>query len=246
MSEKVVQLLHCDRQAVSTTIDGVAGGTARTREITSISFESIFQKGLVFTTRALISKVVIKGALPAMSDNSLAEFDNLELADPEYSKGGKIDIIIGAAGLKRLMIPQVFVGSLLAQKTHLGWLLSGAYPEFEAEREDFCLNTAVTFGTSSARCAQLAADQEQRCPVPCKILATGAYVDDILDGAQSIEEAKDGLEDLSSLLGSASIEARKFVSNYPSIIGYLPKDHLDANQPHKIVGLVWDNVEDVL
>lgn len=403
-----------------------------------------------------------------MSDNSLAEFDNLELADPDYYKGGKIDIIIGAAGLKRLMIPQVFVGSLLAQKPHLGWLLSGAYPalqqkqfnyrqlqqcnlaidsddsflrkfweteekivernEFTAEervcdefysatttlggdgryvcrlpfksspdlghsrhvavanflklekgffrdpkfKERYCsameeyfslghaqsiepitatvnqhysiphlaviketssttttrivfnasspssngksLNDnlmvgptiqrdlvekvisfrlgkyvfvcdivkmyrqinihptdwtyqrfvwrrdssepikdfTVTFGTSSApytairTLAQLAADQEKRHPVACKILATGAYVDDIHYGAHSIEEAKDGLEDLISVLASASFEARKFVSNHPSIVADLPKDHLEANQPHKIVGIVWDNVEDVL
>lgn len=81
-----------DKRSSQPLMELLVGRRAK-RGITSISFESTFQKGLVFTTRALILKVVMKCALPAMSENSLAELDNLELADPDYYKGGKIDII---------------------------------------------------------------------------------------------------------------------------------------------------------
>ncbi|XP_039307877.1 uncharacterized protein LOC120358265 [Solenopsis invicta] len=57
---------------------------------------------------------------------------NLEMADPEYYRPGSIDLILGADVYGRILLDGVVKGSEdspIAQRTHLGWIVSGLAEE---------------------------------------------------------------------------------------------------------------------
>lgn len=75
--------------------------------------------------------------LTAVDSNYRKEYEKFELADPHFNVAGKIDIILGADIYKDILLSEVRKGSLLAQKTHLGWILSGALRD-DAVKERAC------------------------------------------------------------------------------------------------------------
>lgn len=61
--------------------------------------------------------------LPTISGES---FDGLELVDRNYLISGQIDLILGSDIYSELLMSGMRKGSLLAQRTQLGWILSGS------------------------------------------------------------------------------------------------------------------------
>lgn len=60
------------------------------------------------------------------------------------------------------------------------------------------------------------------------------------------ETQREGLSQLINILEVASFEVRKFGSNKPTILSDVPTEHVDDNSVHKLEGLSWNSVEDVL
>lgn len=57
------------------------------------------------------------------------KFANLQLADPDFHKPQKIDVILGADVIGDIMKEGIIPGNPLIQETVLGWILSGKYIE---------------------------------------------------------------------------------------------------------------------
>ncbi|XP_055589224.1 uncharacterized protein LOC129741507 [Uranotaenia lowii] len=122
----------------------------------------------------------------------------------------------------------------------------------------FELNT-VTYGTSSApylatRCLQqLSQDGAEEYPIAAEVLASAFYVDDMLISVKSIEEGKQLVQQMMSLMDSAGMSLRKYVSNCSEILQNVPSHlcderlvcELDSTRSTvKTLGLQWQPSSD--
>ncbi|XP_072403059.1 uncharacterized protein [Diabrotica undecimpunctata] len=116
----------------------------------------------------------------------------------------------------------------------------------------------ITYGLRSSsflatRClVELANTEGQNFPLAAKALINNTYVDDILAGSDTIEEAKKLKNELISLLQLRSFSLHKWCSNDPRIISDIPKenqhfDEIDINKINfvvKTLGLSYDTITD--
>ncbi|XP_076384529.1 uncharacterized protein LOC143263451 [Megalopta genalis] len=118
------------------------------------------------------------------------------------------------------------------------------------------LNT-VTFGLSAApflaiRCIhQLANDEESQFPAASRTLKRDLYVDDLLTGADTLEEAQTVRNQVINLLAKGGLNIRQWRSNEPRLLTDLsaqqvhPKVFGDATTV-KTLGVVWDATGDII
>lgn len=124
--------------------------------------------------------------------------------------------------------------------------------------ENYELNT-VTYGLSCApflaiRCLHHLADQHSTIqPSGSVVLKKDTYVDDILSGAETIEEVKTLINQTNSILTAGGFHARKWISNQASTLENLPRDDVSMNDTIKFedesefpraLGLLWNNKKD--
>ncbi|UYV72167.1 hypothetical protein LAZ67_9002056, partial [Cordylochernes scorpioides] len=114
--------------------------------------------------------------------------------------------------------------------------------------------TTITYGTAFApylairTLHQLADDEAMNYPVASEIVKRDFYVDDLLTGADTVEEAQVLIRQIISLLAEGGFPIRKWVSNSPKILDFLPKDQKVINQSFdfmdlpsvNILGILWD------
>lgn len=133
-------------------------------------------------------------------------------------------------------------------------------PSIKEPVRDYRLLT-VTYGVTSApyqalrTIAQLAHDSASEHPSGSAILARDIYVDDVVSGAQSIEEARQARSELSAILASGGFHLRKWTSNREDFFDGVPSTDLyseDFRQFNsiddvslKILGLSWSPRKDV-
>lgn len=113
------------------------------------------------------------------------------------------------------------------------------------------LNT-VTYGTSAApflatRCLlQLALESESVNAKASAVIRNDIYVDDLLSGGHSIEEAARLKSDVCAILASGGMELKKWCSNSTALICDIPKDDceilhdMDDGSYVKTLGILWE------
>lgn len=118
----------------------------------------------------------------------------------------------------------------------------------------------VTYGTASAPflatrvLSQLANDEQNTFPEAAEILRKDVYVDDLLSGANSIEDATKLRNQLDALLSKGGFQLRKWASNEEAVLEGIPADNralqasfdLDRSQSIKSLGLHWEPASDQL
>jgi hypothetical protein len=123
----------------------------------------------------------------------------------------------------------------------------------DEEIQAYSLKT-VTYGTASAPYLatrvlnQLAEDEKLNYPVAADVAQRDFYVDDVLSGAESVQEAKELQQQLIELLKAGGFELHKWSTNSPQLL-----NHYDTPQPvqlsesHavKTLGLSWHPAEDL-
>lgn len=122
--------------------------------------------------------------------------------------------------------------------------------------EDFCLNT-LTFGTASAAymatrtLQQIAIDGEREFPIGSKIVKTDFHVDDLLTGADTIDEVKTIWKEIKELLAKAKFPMRKWSSNNNEVLKLIPSEEREFKSAEisiedtlKTLGIGWSPVED--
>ncbi|UYV75949.1 hypothetical protein LAZ67_13001892, partial [Cordylochernes scorpioides] len=114
--------------------------------------------------------------------------------------------------------------------------------------------TTITYGTACApylairTLHQLADDEATNYPVASEIVKSDFYVDDLLTGADTVEEAQVLIRQIIALLAEGGFPIRKWVSNSPKILDFLPGDQKCINQSFdfkdlpsvKLLGILWD------
>lgn len=124
ISEDVAQSLQLRRKASSALVAGIGGSSVTTHGTSQLNFSSIFENGRNFSAEVYILPKLVT-TLPEFLVDLPNDFIHLPLADREFWKGGRIDVILGADIYHEILMEDMIKSILLAQKTHLGWILSG-------------------------------------------------------------------------------------------------------------------------
>ncbi|KMQ82936.1 gag-pol protein, partial [Lasius niger] len=128
--------------------------------------------------------------------------------------------------------------------------------ESETVRE-YNLNT-VTYGLACApylalrTLQQLASDEERIYPQGAAVLRRDTYVDDILTGANTLEEALTIQQQLTQLCTAGGFPLKKWAANTDALLEDIPPEHRQHNHPptwdqdfeHPTLGLQWHPRED--
>ena len=116
--------------------------------------------------------------------------------------------------------------------------------------------TIVTYGTASApflatrALRQIGEENKELYPVASNVIIQDFYVDDLLTGVNSVEEAKTLRSELTKLLLAYGLELRKWASNNPHV--FLENNptnsekSIQSDKDPKTLGLSWDPQEDIL
>lgn len=115
------------------------------------------------------------------------------------------------------------------------------------------LNT-VTYGLASSsflstRCLkQLADDFKDIYPEASRVIAEDFFVDDLLSGAPTVEEADTLRKQVIEILDSAVMKLRKFITNSSEFANLIPEEDKETctnkNNNFKALGVVWNPDDD--
>lgn len=123
--------------------------------------------------------------------------------------------------------------------------------------QDYALAT-VTYGVNCSpflanrTIVQVADDYQTLYPVASNVLRTDMFVDDVVSGADSLEDALLLQKQLIELLRKGCFELHKWISNSPTFLSHLSTHFdpqclhldLDTNYTAKILGLKWNPTSD--
>lgn len=118
--------------------------------------------------------------------------------------------------------------------------------------------TTLTYGTKPAsfiatRCLKELADiNREKFPRAAEIIQNNFYMDDLLTGADTVQELIEIRDDIIKILKQAQFELRKFQSNDARILPIVDSESLTSNvqlnkgEQTKVLGVFWNPLEDTL
>lgn len=146
------------------------------------------------------------------------------------------------------MYRQILVSSGQVQYQKIVWREDTSQP-----LRDYQLET-VTYGTSAAPylatkvLQQLAKDVESTLPLAAKAISQDFYMDDLLSGNDTIEEAIDTISQINIALDGAGMNLRKWSSNSSLVLNKINSGHkasnADSQKVIKTLGLRWEPESD--
>jgi hypothetical protein len=116
----------------------------------------------------------------------------------------------------------------------------------------------VTYGTGCApwlairTLRKLAEDNKMEYPHISKVIMENFYMDDLLCGSNSVEDASKLVNEINQVMESGGFSLRKWSSNIPEAIAALPKEKkynnsnitIEEDQSIKLLGLIWNSTDD--
>ncbi|XP_076301924.1 uncharacterized protein LOC143220066 [Lasioglossum baleicum] len=125
----------------------------------------------------------------------------------------------------------------------------------DGEVDEYRLRT-VTYGLACApylamrTIRQLSSDEESRFPLAASCLRSDVYMDDVLSGASTIDEALEVQKQLIAALKAGGFTLRKWTSNEPRLLDHLSAEHIASSGDRPIeniftlLGLRWQSAGD--
>ncbi|XP_073817221.1 uncharacterized protein [Musca autumnalis] len=133
ISEKIFKTLRLPFKNISAQISGLNNTiSASVHKECSIVLTSVENNNIKVPISALVVPHLSNNLPSTTIDSStFVNLPNIPLADPRFNESLKIDILLGADVLPVIMLTGVkrgICGSLMAQETVFGWILSGPAP----------------------------------------------------------------------------------------------------------------------
>lgn len=131
ITESAVQLLGVKKTFVKSSVCGLGGNVSAltSKAVVNIAISSIHDTETVIGLGAhVLSRLTSFLPIKPIVMNNWPELKNLKLADPNYHTPGKIDILLGSDVYGKIIEEGLLrspYGTTIAQKTNLGWVLSG-------------------------------------------------------------------------------------------------------------------------
>ncbi|XP_071056103.1 uncharacterized protein [Onthophagus taurus] len=129
ITESLVQQLQLPRKSASIPISGIGSQrTSISNGIVTVQLSSQFNPFLSFNEEALILPKLTAYLPQKYSAQLPIELLNLPLADSDISSSKRIDLILGVSLYSKILqngVKRSSDGSLIAQQTAFGWILSG-------------------------------------------------------------------------------------------------------------------------
>ncbi|XP_047538564.1 uncharacterized protein LOC125072096 [Vanessa atalanta] len=131
ITESAVQLLGVKKTFVKSSVCGLGGNVSvlTSKAVVNIAISSIHDTETVIELGAhVLSRLTSFLPIKPIVMNNWPELKNLKLADPNYHTPGKIDILLGSDVYGKIIQEGLLrspYGTTIAQKTNLGWVLSG-------------------------------------------------------------------------------------------------------------------------
>ncbi|XP_011877666.1 PREDICTED: uncharacterized protein LOC105567409, partial [Vollenhovia emeryi] len=128
--ERVVQLMRIPRKMTAIPLVGVGGEqTNKTKGLTSFTLQSLHDsQSTCSITAHILPKLTTPLPSAKITTTVWPHLAELELADPEFSLPGAIDIIIGSDFYGHIIqdgLVKGVINSPTAQRTIFGWIISG-------------------------------------------------------------------------------------------------------------------------
>lgn len=130
ITESAAQTLGLRRNTINGSITGLGENIVmQARHSVSFDIQSNYDKTFSLPVNAYVLKSLTR-LLPSKPVNmTWKHLQGLTLADPEYGQPAQIDLLLGAEIYGKIMLDGIVSasqGSPLAQRTSLGWILTGA------------------------------------------------------------------------------------------------------------------------
>lgn len=131
ISKKGCEALGLPQWDVDIPITGVGGKeTLRVKKRTQFSVSPFYTNSVSVNIGAFIMPSITTLPINPPDLNKWNHLRNLRLADPKMDRNGRIDILIGNGTLSEILSTNVGIikgknGEPIAQKTSLGWVISG-------------------------------------------------------------------------------------------------------------------------
>lgn len=141
VTENAAQALRLPRDKCYTHISGIGGDKGvMSKGSVKIVLTARYPTTFTLQTNAMVMNKLTSW-LPqyTIGLDKLNNVNRLVLADPNFNKPGKVDMILGADVFGEIILQGVLKGYPLAQETELGWVLSGKIPAIDNKNTAVCL-----------------------------------------------------------------------------------------------------------
>ncbi|XP_073948766.1 uncharacterized protein [Choristoneura fumiferana] len=179
ITEATAQYLGLKKEPIKGNISGLGGdNNLISKAMVILHLQSLAHPNINISVQAYVLKT-ITSFLPAnkVMDLNGLNITGIQLADPDYHTPNKIDVLLGAEVYSRVIqdgVRKNNQGTLLAQSTTLGWILSGIVDSFNTTfsgitvlhsqiNEDNILKSFWEIEADSSSQKKLLSEEEERC-----------------------------------------------------------------------------------
>ncbi|XP_061394008.1 uncharacterized protein LOC133329549, partial [Musca vetustissima] len=131
ITESASQLLRLKKYNTFARITGVGGDTIIVRKFVKFNLASHFESDFELESQAYVMPSLNNYCAGPVDRQKLPQLNEFELADPDFDKNDKIDLLIGGDLYGDILLPQQkkFEKGIFLQLTHFGWIVSGPTAE---------------------------------------------------------------------------------------------------------------------
>ncbi|CAB0039804.1 unnamed protein product [Trichogramma brassicae] len=144
VTENLCQRLRLRKRKVNVPISGIGQGPAKTRAEVEILIRPHFESQFKLSFKAYVLPAITNYQPFCKQSREWQHIEGLQLADPNFTRPGRIDLLLSTQIHARIIQAGLRKGdekAPIAMQTQLGWILSGN-AEKSARRETFvCLQT---------------------------------------------------------------------------------------------------------
>nr|XP_044248773.1 uncharacterized protein LOC123002525 [Drosophila takahashii] len=128
ISERMASVLSLKLHGTSLRIEGIGGNPKTSRARASVQIKSMHNAFTQEVEAFVLPHIIADQPAHQLNSASLQIPSNIALADPNFDKPGKIDMLIGAEHYYSLLLPNQSIlktGGPVLQNTKLGWIIAG-------------------------------------------------------------------------------------------------------------------------